>query len=86
MNNDFKYTNGTRVRDKITGFSGTITGRADYITGCNNYLVQPQNDKDDKYVDSHWFDEMRLELVEKAESFIQKLKRKTGADKPAPSK
>ncbi len=27
------------VKDKITGFSGKVTGHADYITGCDQFLV-----------------------------------------------
>lgn len=55
----FKFNNGDPVSDKVTGFSGTVTGRADYITGCRTYLVQPAM-KDGAWVDSRWLDEDRL--------------------------
>lgn len=47
-----------KVKDKITGYSGTTTARAEYITGETRYLVES--------VDStgrpteFWYDESRL--------------------------
>lgn len=58
----FKYRRGEPVADIITGFRGHITGRADYLTGCNQYLVTPPVDKDGKRVDSAWYDENRLRI------------------------
>ena len=58
----FQYELGVKVKDIITGFQGTITGRAQYMTGCNQYGVQPPTDKG-KWVDAQWFDENRLEHV-----------------------
>jgi hypothetical protein len=57
----FKFRRGEYVRDIVTNFTGVITGRADYLTSCNGYIVQPEIDKDGKPQDGHWFDEMRLE-------------------------
>ena len=39
---------GQKVKDSITGFAGIVTGRAEYITGCHQILVQPpvKNAKD----------------------------------------
>lgn len=28
---------GRKVRDKVTGFEGIVTGRATYLTGCDQY-------------------------------------------------
>lgn len=58
----FLFHRGTWVKDKITGFAGCITARSDHITSCNNYLVQPEIDKDGKHIDGHWIDEHRLEI------------------------
>lgn len=75
---------GATTTDKITGFEGVITGHAEYISGCSQYLVQPRNDKDGKYVQSMWIDEDRLEL---SNAPIIELKVSTpGADRPAPRK
>lgn len=52
---------GTQVRDKITGFFGTVTGRVEYLTGCNQLLVTPLVRADGSIVDAQWFDEQRCE-------------------------
>ena len=61
---DFKLELGQSVKEKVTGFTGIITGRAQYITGCNQYCIQPASEKGDKYPDAHWSDEGRLEKTE----------------------
>lgn len=55
-----RFELGIKVIDKITGFKGTITGVARYITGCDQYLVAPEVGKDGNYIDAHWYDENRL--------------------------
>ena len=54
---------GTKAKDTITGFSGVVTGKASYITGCDQFLLQPQCKEDGDMVDGRWFDEQRLEIV-----------------------
>jgi len=54
---------GITVKDKITGFTGTVTGFVQYLSGCNQGLVAPSVDKDGKFAESQWFDEQRLERV-----------------------
>ena len=54
---------GRKVKDKITGFSGIVTGLCQYISGCNQALVAPTVGKDGVAKDSSWFDEQRLEYV-----------------------
>jgi len=77
---------GQTATDKITGFTGIVTGHADYITGCDQYLLQPKC-KDEAWVESRWFDAGRLtfsdeEAIE-AESVTGE---KNGCDRPAPRK
>ena len=55
----FKIELGRKVRDSITGFSGIVTGRCDYISGCRQYLVTPKAERN-KLAESFWFDEDRL--------------------------
>ena len=55
----FKFELGDMVKDVVTGFSGAITGRSEFITGCRQYSVtsrtlQSGNTK------QGWFDEDRL--------------------------
>jgi len=60
-----KFELGQEVKDVITGFKGVATGRAQYITGCDQYLVQPTCKKDGKYPDSAWLDDGKLESTSK---------------------
>ena len=61
---DFVFRHGQPVKDLITGFKGTITARADYITGCNQYLVSPPCGKDKGEIRaSSWFDEDRIMVM-----------------------
>ncbi len=77
---------GAHVRDKVTGFSGHVTGRAEYITGCAQVLVQPQVKESGEFVEARWFDETRLSVTEAAPVAIDDLQHDTGADAPAPIK
>ena len=54
---------GRKYRDKITGFTGTATGRAAYISGCSQVLLAPPVTSDGAARDANWFDEQRLEVV-----------------------
>lgn len=60
----FAMEMGIKVRDKITGFEGVVSGRCQHLTGCDTYGVTPKVDKDGKVQDTHWFDQHRLEVVE----------------------
>lgn len=86
---NFKFENGTPVFDLISGFGGYVIGRADYITGCNQYLLQPHTGENDgsKKPDALWFDENRLQR-QSGDILDVKLPpfEKPGADIPAPVK
>lgn len=60
----FKIEMGLEVKDIITNFQGIVGGRAEYLTGCNTYLVQPKSEKN-KYPESTWIDEGRLRVIGK---------------------
>jgi hypothetical protein len=64
MSNPFKYPLGAKATDRVTGFSGTITGRSDFIAGCRQYCITPKVGSDGKILDSHWFDEERIDVDE----------------------
>jgi hypothetical protein len=57
---------GKTVTDRITGFTGTVVGHVEYLTGCNQALVVPKVDKDGKLQEGQWFDDQRLQLSEGA--------------------
>lgn len=62
---NFKFTNGDSVREKITGFSGIITGTCFYLTGCNQYLITAKPKDEFSEPIALWYDEGRIELLEK---------------------
>ncbi|HEX7125031.1 MAG TPA: hypothetical protein VF406_04540 [Thermodesulfobacteriota bacterium] len=76
---------GVAVKDKITGFRGIVTGRAQYITGCDQYLVTPHADEKGDLKDGRWFDEQRLDVLD-GDPIILDNSKGTGADLPAPIK
>lgn len=55
-------SNGDKVKDKVTGFEGTVTGVAEYLTGCRQVLIQPPV-KDGEFKDGRWMDDGRLEVT-----------------------
>lgn len=55
---------GQKVKDVITGFTGIITGHVEYISGCNQSLLQPPVKPDGDYVESRWFDDDRMLMVD----------------------
>lgn len=57
---------GDRVKDSISGFTGIAQGHALYRFGCAQFLVTPEKLKETgELMDAQWFDEQRIELVEK---------------------
>ena len=79
---------GVEVIDTITGLQGIVIGRVSYITGCDQYLVQPRVDKEGKYIDSRWVDEHRLDFVLKGKKVVltTEAQREHGPCEPAPTK
>ena len=59
----FAHELGKKACDKITGFSGIITARVEFLTGCNRYCIQPTDLKDGKPIDSIYFDEAQIEII-----------------------
>jgi hypothetical protein len=50
---------GAKARDVVTGFTGTITGVARYLTGCDQYVLTAPVGADGE-VKAHWYDDNRL--------------------------
>jgi hypothetical protein len=75
---------GQKVTDRITGFTGVVTGKVNYISGCEQALVAPRVDKDGKLVSSEWFDVQRLDAVADHATVVVDNARTLGFDTPAP--
>jgi hypothetical protein len=67
---------GLKARDRITGFTGTLTSRTEFLNGCVRYTITPPLDKDGKFVDDRWFDEQQIELLEVVEEATEKVERR----------
>ena len=61
-----RFPLGVTVRDRITGFTGVVTGFGTYLTGCDQFLVSPPAKDTGEYVDGHWLDDIRLEQLDVA--------------------
>lgn len=55
---------GVKVKDRITGFTGTVVGRVEYLTGCSQACVVPEVDDKGSARAAQWFDEPRLEIID----------------------
>jgi hypothetical protein len=76
---------GTSMRDTITGFTGTVTGYAEYISGCNQALLAPKMKDDGSVPESQWFDIQRLARVGTAKIKLDNGKT-PGCDRAAPKR
>lgn len=54
---------GGKVRDSVSGFEGTVIGKAEFMTAVPQCLVQPEI-KDGAWVAPMWLDTGRLEPVD----------------------
>lgn len=75
---------GTKVIDKITGFTGVVTGYVTYISGCNQALVVPSIGKDGALRSAEWMDEQRLIVDRKTKRISLDNGRNPGFDKSPP--
>lgn len=55
---------GQKVRSIVSGFTGIVTGRVEYINGCVQYVVVPRVKEDGSTIDVQWIDEQNLEIVD----------------------
>lgn len=72
-----RIEHGDTVQDKITKFKGVATGRASYITGCDNIFVTPVMVKG-KLESGQWIDAPRLKIVKKGSAVAATVKPKSG--------
>ena len=57
---EFKFKTGDEVKDRITGFSGVVMCRTQYLTGCNRYSVMSKKLEDKRPAEWIAFDEDQL--------------------------
>lgn len=78
----FKFDLRDTVKDEITGFTGVVIGRTEWLNGCIRYIVQSTKLKDGKITDGENIDEDQLVLVKKGKSKAEKPR--TGGPFPSP--
>ena len=77
---------GKTVSDKITGFKGVVTGKCSYLTGCDQYLVQPSSKEDNQKIEPVWFDVNRLKKHNHIKMIKLDTEKEKGCDLQAPKK
>lgn len=75
---------GSKARDKITGLTGIVIARTEWLNGCRRITIQPQELKDGKPIDSCCFDEQQIEVLE--ESTMMAPATQPGGPMPSPSR
>jgi hypothetical protein len=82
----FLHELGLTAKDKITGFSGIITVRCEFLTGCNRYCIQPVELKDGKPLDTIYFDEAQISIIGEGINAKDVTGEENGACSPDPIK
>ena len=57
---------GDRVRDKITGFKGIVTGITQWLYGCTRIVILKEKVERDGKAQEMCIDEPQAELIQKA--------------------
>lgn len=70
---------GREYRDRISGFVGRCTGKASFISGCDQVLLVPSVGTDGAFRDGQWFDDERLIDVESGQR-VERTSRKGGPE------
>ena len=54
---------GKKVKDRVSGFKGIVTGETVYLQGCHRLMVQPSVNKDGTMPKTEHFDEPDLIVI-----------------------
>lgn len=73
---------GYPARDRVTNFEGTVTGVAEYISGCTQVLLAGKS-RDGAEPTSLWFDIQRIERLG-GDPIVLDNSLTPGPDRPAP--
>ncbi len=77
---EWKFDLGEEVEDKVTGFTGTVTSRSEFLNGCIQYGVMPKMKKgENKKPSAELFDEAQIKSKNKK---VKIKKSKTGGPMP----
>lgn len=59
-----RFKLGSKVKDKVTGYTGIVTTRTEHLNGCIQYGVNGPVDEQGKMIEGYNIDEQQLELIE----------------------
>jgi hypothetical protein len=77
---------GDKMRDVVTLQEGVVTVKAEHLTGCTRYWLQPQGlDEKGKSFEGEWVDAARLELVMEGAVKLNEQQAREVYVRPAPS-
>jgi len=62
---------GDRVKDKVSGATGVVTGITEWITGCDTLTIAPSVKEDGKVPDGVYIDINRAEVIERNAVIIE---------------
>ena len=54
---------GDKVRCKITGFTGIVVARTEFLNGCVQCDILPKGDKKNKMPEANGIDQQSLEVI-----------------------
>lgn len=78
---EFKFSLGSVLEDKITSFEGVVVARTQWVTN-NTYCLKPQELKDGMPQNSRWFDEPMLRLMK--EDVFEPVQKTGGPEREVP--
>jgi len=65
MRTEPKINLGDKVKHAVSGMTGIVVGRTEWLNGCWRMTIQPQVKKDGTLPDASSFDDIELIVVEK---------------------
>lgn len=82
---------GDKAKDKVSGYSGVVTGITEWMNGCRRFLLSPQaHKKGETPKEGYWVDEQQAQLVKRGvvrTAFAKsKEKKRPGGPTPAPTR
>ena len=55
---------GQKVKDRISGFSGVLSARSEFLNGCVRLQLTPDRLHEGKLIEAEWFDETQVDVLE----------------------
>jgi hypothetical protein len=82
---EWKFELGDRVKDRVSGFEGTVCTRSEHLNGCKQYGVNPPIDKNTgKMLEGYNIDGEQLELIDEGLNKKDPIVKKQTGSNPTP--